>query len=106
SSNQSLLLSIIPYKEKGTLDIEIPRVILNSQINKIDQNFTVTIDGHPTKFKETTKKIISSIKSNSTKDNTTSLENINQIGDNRKLAIEFAQDSKIIKITGMDINEP
>jgi hypothetical protein len=34
------------------------------------------------------------------------LENINQIGDNRKLAIEFAQDSKIIKITGMDINEP
>ncbi|HET8793478.1 MAG TPA: hypothetical protein VFM31_06775 [Nitrososphaeraceae archaeon] len=111
TDEKSLVLIMEPpdinnTSNNGTLDIEIPRVILNSQINKIDQNFTVTIDGHPTKFKETTKKIISSIKSNSTKDNTTSLENINQIGDNRKLAIEFAQDSKIIKITGMDINEP
>lgn len=89
----------------GILVVDIPRDILDSQINNRDQNFTVTIDGQPTKFVENTKKIISDIKSNSTKDNTTSLQNSNDIGDTRKLTIEFAQGSKIIRITGTEINE-
>jgi hypothetical protein len=110
TEEKSILLIMAPptnnnTSNNGTLVVDIPRVILDSQLNNKDQNFTVTIDGHPTKFVENTKKIISGIKSNSTKDNTTSSQNSNYLGDTRELAIEFAQDSEIIRITGTNINE-
>ena len=102
--NKSLILSISPFKEKGTITIDIPRIVLDSQKNKKDENFTVTVDNQPAKYIELTHENRSKINSSNTYSNTTSFQPSSKM-DTRKLMIELRGDSKIVRITGTEIND-
>lgn len=88
----------------GTMTIDIPRIVLDSQKNKKDENFTVTVDNQPANYIEVTHENRSKINSNNTYSNTTSLQPSSKM-DTRKLMIELNGDSKIVRITGTEIND-
>ncbi len=96
----------------SSLVIQIPRDILDSKTpeNK-DSNFTVLIDGKPSKFSEITpvneKEKEGQKNSNSSTTNTATQNRTknNFFGDipNRALLIEFGKDTKVIEIIGNDL---
>jgi len=114
-----ILMNPLPSNETDLL-IQIPRYVLDSKTpeNK-DNNFTVLIDGKPSKYTEIASRnesgSISSpisgpnIRSNSSPeeaaaDHSPIDDTFNDIP-NRKLLIDFQKDTKVIKIAGTDLSK-
>jgi hypothetical protein len=114
-----ILMNPLP-SNKTDLLVQIPRYILDSKTpeNK-DNNFTVLIDGKPSKYTEITSRnesgsISSSISGPNIRSNSSPEEasadhspidiTFNDIP-NRKLLIDFQKDTKVIKIAGTDLSK-
>ena len=114
-----ILMNPLPSNETNLL-IQIPRYIIDSKTpeNK-DNDFTVLIDGKPSKYTEIISRnesgnISSSIsgpniRSNSSQEEApaghSSIDNTFNDIPNRKLLIDFQKDTKVIKIAGTDLSK-
>ena len=103
-NNKTLELFLSPFYIEGNLLIQIPRDILDSkkQDNK-DNNFTVLINNKPSKYLEINNKTISDINLNPDVD-IQDIKNALNNTDNRILSIKFDKDSKVIRISGVDLS--
>jgi hypothetical protein len=114
-----ILMNPLPSNETNLL-VQIPRYIIDSKTpeNK-DNDFTVLIDGKPSKYTEIISRnesgnISSSISgpnisSNSSQEEAPadhrSIDNTFNDIPNRKLLIDFQKDTKVIKIAGTDLSK-
>ncbi len=114
-----IVMNPLPSNETNLL-IQIPRYIIDSKTpeNK-DNDFTVLIDGKPSKYTEIISRnesgnISSSIsgpniRSNSSQEEApaghSSIDNTFNDIPNRKLLIDFQKDTKVIKIAGTDLSK-
>jgi hypothetical protein len=118
SNNKNMLNDIIYEKDKNhltlilnqpsfnenSLILQIPRDILDSktQDNK-DNNFTVLVNDKPSKYIEINNKSTSGTILNYDED-IQDIKNALNNTNNRMISIKFDKDSKVIRISGMDLS--
>ena len=118
SNNKNLLNNIIYEKDKNhltlilnqpsfnenSLILQIPREILDSktQDNK-DNNFTVLVNDKPSEYIEINNKSTPGTTINSDED-VQDIKNALNNTNNRIISIKFDKDSKVIRISGMDLS--
>ena len=104
NDQKSIIIVLTPSQNKsGIVEVNLPRNIIDSKIDKRDKNFTVLVNNQPAKYQEIIEKNNSNILSPGIGSNTSSggytLDN-----DSRKLVIEFGKDARIIKIIGTELD--
>ena len=104
NDQKSIIIVLTPSQNKsGIVEVNLPRNIIDSKIDKRDKNFTVLVNNQPAKYQEVIEKNNSNILSPGIGSNTSSggytLDN-----DSRKLIIEFGKDARIIKIIGTELD--
>ena len=103
-ANKTLELILNPFNTNGNLLIQIPRDILDSKTQDgKDNNFTVLVNDKPSKYVEINNKSISDIILNSDED-IQDIKNALNNTNNRMISIKFDKDSKVIRISGMDLS--
>jgi hypothetical protein len=104
NDQRSIILVLTPGQNmSGIVQVNLPREIIDSRIDKRDKNFTVLVNNHPAIYQEIIDKNNSTISSPSIGSNISSGE-YTLVNDSRKLVIEFGKDARVIKIIGTELN--
>jgi hypothetical protein len=104
NDQRSIILVLTPGQNmSGIVQVNLPREVIDSRIDKRDKNFTVLVNNQPAIYQEITDKNNSTILSPSIVSNISSGE-YTLDNDSRKLVIEFGKDARVIKIIGTELN--